>query len=176
MRGSVSLAAALALPLTTNSGAPFPERDLVIFLAFSVIFATLVLQGLTLPLLIRRLDVHDDGLAEREEIQARKAAASAAVARLEELAQEDWTREDTVQRLTGLYEFRRRRMAQRAGVALDGDEDPEARSVAYQRTLREVIQAQRIEVVRLRNEGVISDEVMRALEHELDLEDQRLEI
>ena len=176
MRGSVSLAAALALPQTTQSGAPFPERDLLIFLAFSVIFATLVFQGLTLPWLIRRLGVQDDGLSAREELHARKAAATAAVARLRELGEEEWTRDDTVERMIGLYEFRRRRLAQRAGAELDGDENPEERSVVYQRTVREVLEAQRREVIRLRNEGAISDEVMHVLERELDLEDTRLEI
>jgi len=170
MRGSVSLAAALALPLG------FPERDLLIFLAFSVIFATLVLQGLTLPWVIRWLDVHDDGRGAKEELKARKAAASAAVVRLRELGDEEWTRDDTVERMIGLYEFRGRRLAQRAGRPMDGDDNPEERSVAYQRVVREVIEAQRREVIRLRDEGTISDDVMHALERELDLEDTRLEI
>jgi CPA1 family monovalent cation:H+ antiporter len=170
------LAAALALPQTTNTGAPFPERDLLIFLAFSVIFATLVLQGLTLPWVIRRLDVHDDGRGAREELKARKAAAAAAVTRLRELGEEEWTRDDTVERMIGLFEFRRRRLLRRAGVEGDGDEDPEERSMAYQRLVREVLEAQRREVVRLRDEGAISDEVMHIVERELDLEDTRLEI
>ena len=104
----MSLAAALALPHG------FPERDLLIFLTLAVIFVTLVGQGLTLPLLIRRLDVHDDGAVEREELHARRQAAEAAIAELERLGDEEWTRDDTVERMTALYEFRRRRLSQRA--------------------------------------------------------------
>jgi Na+/H+ antiporter len=171
LRGSVSLAAALALPHG------FPERDLLIFLTLAVIFATLVAQGLTLPLLIRRLGIHDDGAGEREELHARREAADAAIAQLRRLNEEDWTREDSVSRMIALYEFRHRRLSQRAGK-LDGDEedDLDERSRGYQRMVREVLDAQRRRIIELRNEGVISDEVMHALERELDLEDQRLEI
>jgi Na+/H+ antiporter len=170
LRGAVSLAAALALP------AGFPERDLLIFLTLAVIFATLVVQGLTLPPLIRRLGVRDDGLAEREELHARKEAAQAALAHLHEIGDADWAREDTLQRMIRLYEFRHRRLRQRAGVT-DGDEENlDERSRDYQRMVREVLDAQRRRIVELRDEGAISDEVLHALERELDLEDQRLEI
>jgi len=139
-----------------------------------VIFTTLVVQGFTLPALIRRLGVHDDGGEEREELQARLGAADAALARLEELAGEEWTREDTVERLRGLYQFRRRRLKARAGILEDdGSED---RSLAYQRLVRELLEAQRRAIIRLRNQGVISDGVMHRVERELDLEDSRLEI
>jgi monovalent cation/hydrogen antiporter len=174
MRGAVSLAAALALPLETNSGQPFPERELILFVTFGVIFVTLVVQGLTLPALIRRLGVHDDGAEQREELQARLGATDAALARLEELAVEEWTRDDTVERLRGLYQFRRRRLKARAGIFEDdGYED---RSLAYQRLVRELLEAQRHAIIRLRNQGVISDGVMHRVERELDLEDSRLEI
>jgi monovalent cation/hydrogen antiporter len=168
MRGAVSLAAALALPLD------FPQRNLILFLTFAVIFATLVVQGLTLPTLIRRLRLEGDDAEEREEVRARLAATNAALARLDELAGEEWTRDDTVERLQGLYQFRRRRLKARAGIwEDDGAED---RSLAYQRLVRELLQAQRGAIVRLRNEGVISNDVMHRIERELDLEDIRLEI
>jgi CPA1 family monovalent cation:H+ antiporter len=109
MRGSVSLAAALALPLATDAGDPFPDRSLIVFLTFCVILTTLVLQGLTLPSLIRGLRLPADEEEEREEVEARIAAAEAAVLRLNELAGEDWVNEETAERLRGLYEFRRRR-------------------------------------------------------------------
>lgn len=174
MRGAVSLAAALALPLETTAGRPFPERDLIIFLTFGVIFATLVVQGLTLPMLIRRLSVEGDDAEEREELSARLGATDAALERLEELAEEDWTRDDTVERLRGLYDYRRRRLSARAG---SGDDDGyEDRSLAYQRLVRELLEAQRRAIVRLRNEGAISNEVMHRIERDLDLEDSRLEI
>ena len=90
MRGAVSLAAALALPLETHAGAPLPERDLILFLTFAVILVTLVGQGLTLPYLIRRLGVQDDGAEEAsEEMRARWIASRAALERIDELAGED---------------------------------------------------------------------------------------
>ena len=172
LRGAVSLAAALALPLD------FPERDLLIFLTLAVIFATLVVQGLTLPVLIRLLGIEDDGATAREELEARREAAEAALEHLEVLRDEAWVREDTLERMRGLHEFRRRRMAQRArdGGLDDGEEDSDARSLDYQRLVREVLEAQRRRVIALRDEGRISDEVMHAIERELDLEDQRLEV
>ena len=174
MRGAVSLAAALALPLETDAGAPFPAREVLIFITFGVIFATLVIQGLTLPLLVRALPVEADGAEETEEITARIAAAMAALDRLDELGGEEWTRDDTVDRLRNLYRYRKRRFAARAGkVEDDGYED---RSLAYQQLLRELLVAQRLALVRLRNEGVISSEVMRRVERDLDLEESRLEI
>jgi len=168
MRGAVSLAAALALPLD------FPQRDLLVFLTFAVILATLVVQGLTLPALIRRLRVRGDDADEREEVRARLAATDAALARLHELAGAEWTREDTVERLDGLYQFRRRRLKARAGIY--EDEGFEDRSLAYQRLVRELLEAQRHAIVRLRNQGTISNDVMHRIERELDLEDTRLEI
>jgi monovalent cation/hydrogen antiporter len=168
MRGAVSLAAALALPAST------PQRDLVVFLTFAVILVTLVVQGLTLPALIRALGVHDDGAEANEELRARLAATQAALARIEELGAEEWTREDTIDRMTRAYDYRRRRLKARAGkIEDDGYED---RSVSYQRIVREVLEAQRAAIVELRNDGTISNDVMHRIERELDLEDQRLEI
>src|SRR3954465_15392139 len=108
MRGAVSLAAALALPLATDAGDPFPQRDLIVFLTFSVILVTLVVQGLSLPALIRRLDVPDD-YETRSESKARLKAARAAIARVEELRDEDWTRDETMDRMRQLDEDRTRR-------------------------------------------------------------------
>jgi monovalent cation/hydrogen antiporter len=172
LRGAVSLAAALALP------GDFPERGLLIFLTLCVIFATLVLQGITLPWVIRRLGVHDDGGGELEELHARREATAAAIAHLERLRAEEWTRDDTVERMLGLYRFRDRRLRQRAGELDDEEEDDDldTRSYRYQKMVRSVLDAQRRRVVELRDEGEISDDVLHALERELDLEDQRLEI
>src|SRR3954452_1156778 len=172
MRGAVSLAAALAIPLETDAGSAFPDRNLIIFLTFAVIFATLVLQGLTLGPLIRRLGITGDG--DDEEIRARLAATTAALQRLDELAAEDWTRDDTVQRMRGMYEYRQRRFKAQAGkIEDDGYED---RSMAYQRTIQAVLAAQREALVALRNEGTISNEVMNRVVREFDLEESRLEI
>jgi CPA1 family monovalent cation:H+ antiporter len=174
MRGAVALAAALALPLTTDAGARFPARDLIIFLTFAVILATLVVQGLSLPAVIRWLRVHGDDGEDREELRARLEAAKAALAQLDALGEEEWTRDETVERMRGLYEYRKRRFAARAGkIEDDGYED---RSLAYQQMVQAVLAAQREAVVRLRNEGVISNEVMNRVVREMDLEESRLEI
>jgi CPA1 family monovalent cation:H+ antiporter len=174
MRGAVSLAAALAIPVQTEAGAPFPGRDLIVFCAFGVIITTLCLQGLSLPPLIRALGVKDDGKGEREETKARIAAAEAALRRVDELREEDWVRDDTADRLRGMLDYRRRRFAAR----FDDDDDGgyEERSTHYQRLQREILEAQRAAVVELRNAGRINDETMRRVQRDLDLEDSRLEI
>jgi len=114
--------------------------------------------GLTLPAVIRVLGVCDDDEAEREEMRARKAAAQAALDRIEELRAEDWTWEDSLDRLDRQHEFRRRRLSQRAGALDSEDEDLDARSQAYQRTVRDLLDTQRR--VRLRDYGQIPDEIL----------------
>jgi len=174
MRGAVSLAAALAIPFATDSGAPFPQRNLIIFLTFAVIFATLVVQGLTLPAVIRMLHITGDGQEDEEEIRARLVAAKAALAQIEALADEEWTRDDTLERMRALYQYRKRRFAARAGrIEDDGYED---RSLAYQRTLQSVLGAQRNALVQMRSDGEVSNEIMSRIVRELDLEESRLEI
>ena len=174
MRGAVSLAAALALPLTTKRGAPFPDRDLILFLTFAVIFSTLVLQGLSLPLLIRRLHISDGGEAQDEELRARLVATKAALSQIDALAAEEWTRDDTIERMRGAYEYRKRRLAARAGkIEDDGYED---RSLQYQQAVQIVLGAQRDALVELRRDGTISNETMNRVMQELDLEESRLEI
>jgi monovalent cation/hydrogen antiporter len=172
MRGAVSLAAALALVPS------FPQRDIVLFLTFAVIFATLVVQGLTLPLVIKALHVEDDGADEREELLGRRAAVEAALARLEELGAAEWTRDDTAERMRMMYEYRQRRFAIRAGEVEDaeGIDAVETRSKRYQKMVRSVLTAQRQRLLELRNHGDISNDVMNRLVRELDLEDERLEI
>jgi monovalent cation/hydrogen antiporter len=174
MRGAVSLAGALALPLQTDAGTAFPGRDLVLFLTFSVILVTLVGQGLTLPLVIRVLGIEDDGVDDRQDAKARIHAAEAALARLEELATEDWVREDTAERVRGAYNFRTSRFRARLD---DGDDGAiESRSQDYQRLRRELLDAERSALVELRRAGVISNDVWLRVGRDLDLEDQRLDI
>ncbi len=173
MRGAVSLAAALAIPLETDTGAPFPGRELIIFLAFCVILVTLVGQGMTLPTLIRALGIEDDGGDAQEEAKARKRAAMAALARLEELTGEDWVQEDTAGRLRGLYDFRVRRFGERFDDGADGSN--EERSLSYQRLRRELLDAERAAVLGLRREGVVSDDVMNRVLRDIALEDVRLD-
>ncbi len=168
MRGAVSLAAALALP------EGFPGRDLIIFLVYATILVTLLGEGLSLGPLIRLLDLRDDGGAEAREVEARIRAARAALVRLEQLAAEEWVREDTATRMRGLYEFRIRRFSARAdGRDDDGIGD---RSRRYQELRRHLLEAERAEVINLRNAGRIPDDVLHRIERDLDLEDARLDI
>ena len=173
MRGVISLAAALALPLQTASGVLFPDRDLIIFLTFCVILATLVVQGLSLPVLIRALGLEDDRIGDKEETHGRVSIAEAALERLDELVDEDWVREDTAERMRGLYSYRRNRFASR----FEGDpEGVEERSTAYQHLMVELLGAQRLRLITMRDEGSIGDEVMHRIERDLDLEESRLEL
>jgi monovalent cation/hydrogen antiporter len=174
MRGAVSLAAALAIPLTTDADTPFPERDLIIFLTFCVILGTLVLQGLSLPALIRMLRIQPDDIEERQDADARIRAAEAALARLEELVGEDWVRDETAERMRGFYRFRQNRFSSR----FDGESDGsvEEQSQAYQRLRRELLDAERAAIVQLGHEGVISSDVANRVVRDLDLEDARLDV
>jgi len=174
MRGGVTLAAALAIPLETDAGVPFPDRALIIFLAFSIVLSTLLIQGLSLPAVVRVLKLERDDIDEREDAKARIHAVDAGLARLEELVDEDWVREDTVERMRGLYDFRRTRF----GSRLDGSDDGgiEARSQDYQRLRHELLEAERSAVVELRNEGRISEDVMQRVTRDLDLEESRLDV
>lgn len=173
MRGVVSLAAAFALPLTLPGGAPFPARDMILFLTFSVILATLVVQGLTLPALLRQLGVVDADALERQEREARLEAARAAMARLEELGQEDGRHAEHLERLRWRYQNRTQRLAFRSSAP--EREICQIFSGAYERLRLEVLGAERTVVHRLHDEGVINDEVMLRIDHELDLEETRVE-
>ena len=173
MRGALSLAAALALPLETDAGAPFPGRELIIFLTFAVILVTLVGQGLTLPALIRVLGLEEDGSEDREDTKARIHVAEAALARLEELVEEEWVREDTAERVRGAYRFRTNRF--RARLDAESDGSLESRSQDYQRLLRELLEAERQALLSLRRSGTISNDVWLRVARDLDLEDQRLD-
>jgi len=173
MRGAVSLAAALALPLTTDAGGAFPSRELVIFLTFGVILASLVVQGLSFPALLGLLGLEDEGRTEKEENKARIYATEAALARLDELADEDWVREDTLDRVRAMFNFRRQRFRSRFDPESDGQ--LESRSLDYQRLLRELLIAERDAVFDLRRQRRIDDLVMRRVIRDLDLEEARLD-
>jgi monovalent cation/hydrogen antiporter len=176
MRGAVSLAAALALPIHTDAGAPLPGRELIQFITFALILVTVLGEGLSLPFLIRRLGLVEDATEdEQEEIRARLTIARVALERVEELEAEEWTRDGTIERVRRLYEYRQRRFKVRAGKIEDED-GIEERSLLYQRLMHEIYAAQRQALVGLRNDLEISSEVMRRVERELDLEESRLEV
>jgi CPA1 family monovalent cation:H+ antiporter len=168
MRGVVSIAAAYALPVG------FPGRDLVTFLTFCVVIATLVLHGLTLPTVIRRLGVvaeeerRADNLAEAG---AQHTAINAAVGRLEELLAEDGdVPKEIVHRLRERAEVRSLAAWERLGGSPD-DSLRETPTAAYRRLRRDMLKAERAVFVRLRDEGRIDDEVLRRVQLELDLEE-----
>jgi CPA1 family monovalent cation:H+ antiporter len=165
MRGVVSLAAALALPVGV------PGRDLLIFLTFAVILTTLVGQGLTLAPLIRRLGLGQAAGANHEELSARVATTRAARTRLDQLAQEEWAMQDVVADLTEHLEQRAGRL--RAWNDADGSLDDV--SVAFQRLQIELIEAEMAEAFRLRDSGRISDTTLRKIQRELDIERVRLD-
>ena len=174
MRGVVSLAAALALPLRIQDGSPFPGRDLILFLTFIVILATLVVQGLSLPLLIRWLGIKDDGSMEKEERDARLQANQAALARLNEIAERDPAKADALQRLRIEYEDHIRQVegaeSESAGTPL------RLFSSEYERLSHEALKVERRTIVKLRNQDVISDEVLRRIQRDIDLAEARLRI
>ena len=172
IRGSVSLAAALAIPLRTDSGDPFPERDLIIFLAFMVILVTLIGQGLTLGPVVHALDVEDDGTEGHEDTLARRRVAEAALERLDELGEPEWISAESVGRARQLYDYRERRF----GALEDGaDENFEDRADAWRRLMYELFDAQRQALLELRNQGEISDDVRRNVERDIDLEETRIQ-
>lgn len=173
MRGAVSLAAALSIPAVTDAGEPFPGRDLIILIVYMVILVTIVGQGLALSPIIKLLGLSDPGTNEAKEAKARLKAAKAAIARLDELGSEAWVGEDTATRMKGLYEFRIRRFKARFDDEDDGE--LENRSQAYQRLRREALDAERRELIRLRDIGFIHSDVLHKIERDLDLEDLRLD-
>jgi monovalent cation/hydrogen antiporter len=166
MRGVVSLAAALALQET------FPGRDLILFLTFIVILATLVVQGLSLPSLIRWLGIRDDGSALREEREARLQANRAALARLNQIVEVEPAKVDALQRLRLEYEDHIR--------AVEGDQPQNAHTplrlfaTEYEHLSHKALQVERATIIQLRNASVINDEVLRRIQRDIDLAEIRL--
>jgi Na+/H+ antiporter len=172
MRGVVSLAAAFALPLTLSDGNPFPGRNYILFLTFSVILATLVLQGLSLPLLIRKLGITHDGEADQEERRARLEANKAAIELIGKLRASGEFSPDTVDRLRAEYD---ERMEQLELCAENPDDcRGEIATPQYQRLQHEALRVERQTIIRLRNERVINDDALRRIQRDLDLAEARL--
>jgi CPA1 family monovalent cation:H+ antiporter len=167
MRGVVSLAAALAL---RND---FPGRDLILFLTFVVILVTLVVQGLSLPLLIRWLGVKDDGSMAKEEREARLRANQAALARLNEIGEREPAKADALQRLRAEYEDHIRQVE---GAEFKNAGSPlRLFSSEFERLSHEALQVERRTILQLRNEDAIADEVLRRIQRDIDLAEARLQ-
>ncbi|HZO87021.1 MAG TPA: Na+/H+ antiporter [Chthonomonadaceae bacterium] len=187
IRGGISLLTALAIPLTLAGGQPFPQRSLILYIAFVIILATLLLQGLSLPWLIRLLKIPEEDGWEQEETRARLAAIHAALSHLDTLAPRTNKQKDdggktepgaesippeTIADLRHHYLMRKQHLASRArGEESDGDQ---AQAEAYRKLRRDLIQAERETVIRLRDEDTINDEVLRRIQRDLDLEEIRL--
>ncbi len=170
MRGGVSLAAALAIPLVTVSG-PFPERNLIIFLTFCVLLATLVVQGGTLPALIRWLHITDDGADAREERTALANTARAALKHIDKLAREHEIPAPMLAALRERFKARWREFGDGLG-AVDA-----ARSAALYRKLEcDLLDVQRNELIALRDRGKIDNTVMRRMQRLLDLETEEIQV
>ena len=174
MRGAVSLAAALAVPLSTNAGDSFPGRDLIVFLAYATILATLVLQGLTLGPLVRWLRLEADGGGEElAELKARLTGAHAALERAEQTSEAAGIPPEAQESVREHYEERIRRYA--AGLRAGGTtEEYREGSEAWRSWRRGLISAEREAIVNLRDRGEVSPEGMRRVERDLDLEESRL--
>jgi monovalent cation/hydrogen antiporter len=171
MRGVVSLAAALSIPLTLLDGSLFPGRDFILFISFCIIFVTLVLQGLSLPALIRALGVVDDRGAEMEERTARTKANEAALAYLNELEGSPDFPPELLDRLRAGYHDRLRQLEVCGQSSVHG----EGRSAPlYERLEQAALSVERRTIIQLRDEYVINDQVLRRIQRDLDLAEARL--
>jgi len=175
VRGIVSLAAALAIPLTTESGESFPDRDRILFLTFSVILVTLVGQGLMLPAVIRGLGLANAGRREHyadrvEEFAARRQAIEAASQRLDELATQRELSEEIVRPLRARHRERLRHVERRS----DGDDGHKRLTELHDEIEYLLIAAERERINDLYRRGKLKDEARRRIERELDLRDAQL--
>jgi CPA1 family monovalent cation:H+ antiporter len=170
MRGVVSLAAALALPALLADGSPFPQRNLIVFLTFCVICVTLVLQGVTLPPLIRALGLAGSAGPKREEQEARRIVIGAAVSHLEG-AQEKDSKESARHYQELIRHYRQLLAGLQPG---DGTRGEIADRDRYLQLFLEALRVERETAIRLRDESRINDEVLRRIERELDLTESRL--
>jgi CPA1 family monovalent cation:H+ antiporter len=173
MRGVVSLAAALALPVLLPDGSRFPQRNVIVFLTFCVIFATLVLQGVTLPRLIRALRLAGTAGSNCEELEARRIVVGAAIDYLRDASGKDTDSADEYSDLIHHYEQRLANLRSGSDGG-DGAEDG-ATHDRYVELSLEALRVERDTAIGLRDQGRISDEVLRRLERELDLNETRLD-
>jgi CPA1 family monovalent cation:H+ antiporter len=168
MRGIVSLAAALALPQVLVDGSPFPERDLIIFLTFVVIAVTLVIQGLSLKPLIRRLRVGKDWSLQEEQQRARMSLGKAAIAAIDTLVAKDGIPNELAERIRA--EFAEQiTLAVPEGLVLRHSGADDAK-----RLRATAVKAERHELIRLWRENQISDEVLHKIEEHLDYQESRI--
>lgn len=172
MRGVVSLAAALALPITVLPGSDLPARDAIIVITFTVILVTLVGQGLTLPLVIKAVGLGRDEGGDHEELHARQELIEEALARIKELEEKWPDHKPLIAQLRSSYQHRAEHEEQMHEAP--GNE-AEQELVEHRQIRREVIDAQREALLAMRDRGAIDDDALRNIERELDLEEIRME-
>ena len=170
MRGVLSLAAAVSLPYALPDGSMFPQRSMIIYLAFCLIVATLVVQGLTLPVLIRRLGLSEPVGMKAEEQEARRVLLREALVHLDRKRSKNRDESAMFGELIAGYQQQLDAMPAERGKRVQGLVDQTRRSDA----ILEVLQAERLALIRLWDEGQIDDEVLRTLQRELDLEESRV--
>jgi len=171
MRGVVSLAVAIALPLVLPDGRPFPSRDAVLIVTLTVIVFTLLGQGLTLPWLIRRLHLGTDLELREEESHARQELVAAATRRIDQLYPVWPGHRPLLDRLRAKYEHRSEHVERQRDPSGDGGADQEI--IEHHEIERTILDSEREALLRLRADGAIDDDVLRTLERELDLEERR---
>jgi CPA1 family monovalent cation:H+ antiporter len=170
MRGGVSLAAALAIPQVADSGARFPERDLVIFLAYAVVILTLVIPGLTLAPLIHRLGLGQGEARRRADAEARARLTHAALERLEEIARDEERDDAVVERLRDRYQARLDRLRGR----LEDDASRGEQLVEAAQISQAMLDTERDALQQLERERAFPADLLQNLQREIDLDESRL--
>lgn len=175
MRGVVSLAAALALPVTLNDGSPFPQRDLILFVTFVVIMFTLVFQGLSLPYLIRKFNLPSSNQEEMEEQHARIKLANSVILHIEENYAMGVVHDDVLNQVKNKYELKINHLNKKVRTE-ENTKDTTRLFDQLNKMQKELLKVERNVILDMHKQGTVGEEVLRRLEYELDLEESRLEL
>ncbi len=173
MRGVVSLAAALALPVTMENGQPFPQRDMILFITFVVIMFTLLFQGLTLPYIVRKLNIPSSDQEEIEEQLARVKLASSVILHIEENFAIGVVHDDVLNQVKNKYELKINHLHRKVRTE-DSTKDTSELFHQLHGMQKELLKVERGAILEMHQQGSVSEEVLRRLEYELDLEESRL--
>ncbi len=175
MRGVVSLASALAIPLTLANGQAFPQRDMILFITFCVIFLTLVVHGLSLRLFIRILKISPDhAKEEQEEKVIRKHLATQALAFIDKKILDSDMDESVLERLRSKYEINLRSVSEK-DVNTELHKNANTMLLQYAKIQKEVLDHERSILVTLHKDGVVPSEILKRIEYEMDIEESRVD-
>jgi CPA1 family monovalent cation:H+ antiporter len=175
MRGVVSLAAALALPTMMDNGLPFPQRDLILFVTFVIIMFTLVFQGLTLPYVVKKLNLPPSNEEEVEEQKARVELASSAILHIEENYGMGIVHDDVLNQVKNKYELKINHLNRQVRTE-DSMKNSTVLFNQLNRMQKDLLNVERDIILKMHKKGTVGEEVLRRLEYELDLEESRLEL